>query len=325
MAIWLRSVTIAALALFCASAQAQELINLPVAIPAVSPAATTFVVARDRGYYREEGLDVQLIVMPSAVGTQALIGGNVKFTTVGGAGLLPALRGAPLRFLFATFNRPMFWLYAKPDIRSIKDLKGKRVGVSSFGSGPDSLLRDLLTKQGLDGGRDVTIMAMGAGTGRFYALQAGAVDAAMLSIPSNFMAHDAGFHPLVSFIDQEWVELQGSVVTTEQLLSTEPLLAEKFVRASLKGLLYARERRPETIAILARFLKEKEDGAAKIYDVVRPGMTADGTVSTELQRRSFEHILGRVTLKEPPRVEKIFDFSLAAKARQELRAKGWKP
>jgi len=75
--------------------------------------------------------------MPSAVGTQALIGGNVKFSTVGGAALLPALRGAPLRFLFTTFNRPMFWLYAKSDIRSVDALKGKKVGVSSLGSGPD--------------------------------------------------------------------------------------------------------------------------------------------------------------------------------------------
>src|SRR5512142_673614 len=100
MAIWLNRVIIAALALVCSPVQAQEPLDLPVAIPAVSPAATTFVVARDRGYYREEGLDVKLIVMPSATGTQALIGGNVKFTTVGGAGLLPILRGAPLHFLF---------------------------------------------------------------------------------------------------------------------------------------------------------------------------------------------------------------------------------
>src|SRR5262245_39431961 len=118
------------------AAFAQELLKLPVAIPAVSPAATTFAVARDRGYFREEGLDVQLIVMPSAIGTQALIGGNVKFSTIGGAALLPILRGAPLRFLFTTFNRPMFWLYAKPEIRSIEGLRNKRVGVSSLGSGP---------------------------------------------------------------------------------------------------------------------------------------------------------------------------------------------
>jgi NitT/TauT family transport system substrate-binding protein len=126
MAICLKNFTIAMLILLCFSSQAQELLKVAVAIPAVTPAATTFVVARDRGYYREEGLDVQLIVMPSATGTQALIGGNVKFSTVGGAGLLPILRGAPLRFLFATFNRPMFWLYSKSDIRSVKDLKGKK-------------------------------------------------------------------------------------------------------------------------------------------------------------------------------------------------------
>ena len=187
MAIWLKSFTVGVIIFLWSSTNAQDLLNVPVAIPAVSPAATTFVVARDRGYFREEGLDVQLIVMPSAVGTQALIGGNVKFSTVGGAGLLPTLRGAPLRFLFTTFNRPMFWLYAKSDIRSVEALKGRKVGVSSLGSGPDSLLRDLLKKHGLEGGRDVVILPMGAGTARFHALQAGSIDAAVLSIPSNFI------------------------------------------------------------------------------------------------------------------------------------------
>lgn len=325
MAICLKNLICAMLILLCSSSQAQELLKVPVAIPAVTPAATTFVVARDRGYYREEGLEVQLIVMPSAIGTQALIGGNVKFSTLGGAGLLPILRGAPLRFLFATFNRPMFWLYSKSDIRSVKDLKGKKVGVSSLGSGPDSLLRDLLRKHGLEGGREVVILPMGAGTARFYALQAGSVDASMLSIPANFMAQEAGYRELVSFIDQEWVELQGSVVVTEQLLASDFAQVERFVRATLKGFLYFRDQRSETIAILARFLRMREDAAAKIYDVVRPGMTVDGTVGEELQRRSFEHVLGRLALKDPPRLEKIFDYSLAMKIRQELRARGWKP
>src|SRR4029077_13697416 len=137
MAIWFTSLVLGALILFWLPAAAQEPAKVPVQIPAITPAATAFVVARERGYYRQEGLDVQLIVMPSAIGTQALIGGNVKFSTAGGAGLLPILRGAPLRFLFTTFNRPMFWLYAKPDIRSVAALKGKKVGISSLGSGPD--------------------------------------------------------------------------------------------------------------------------------------------------------------------------------------------
>ena len=325
MTIWLRILIVVALLCVASNDNAQELVKTPVQIPAITPAATAFAVARDRGYYRQEGLDAQLIVMPSALGTQALLGGNVKFSTAGGAGLLPILRGAPIRFMFTTFNRPMFWLYSRSDIRSVENLKGKKVGVSSLGSGPDSLLREILKKHGLDGGRDVAIMPVGSGTARFFALQAGTVDAAMLSIPANLMAQDAGFRELVSFIDQEWIELQGTINVTDQLLASDPTLVEKFIRATLKGFIHFRDLRSQTIGILIRFLRVKEDAAAKIYELMRPGLTQDGMVSEEIQRKSLEHVIDRVGLKEPPRLDKIFDYSMAVKVRNELRTKGWKP
>jgi NitT/TauT family transport system substrate-binding protein len=324
MAIWRKCFTVPIL-LLAARSSAQELVKVPVQIPAITPAVTPFAVARDRGYYRQEGLDVQLVVMPSALGSQALLGGNVKFSTAGGAGLLPILRGAPVRFMFTSFSRPMFWLYSRSDIRSVESLKGKKVGVSSLGSGPDSLLREILKKHGLEGGRDVAIMAVGSGTARFFALQAGSVDAAMLSIPANLMAQDAGFRGLVSFTEQEWIELQGTVNVTDQLLASDPGLVEKFIRATLKGFIHFRDQRTGTIEILTRFLRTKEDAAAKIYDLMRPSLTANGTVSEEIQRKSLEHVVDRAGLKEPPRLEKIFDYSLALKVRNELRAKAWKP
>ena len=324
MAIWRKCFTVAIL-LLAARSSAQELVKVPVQIPAITPAVTPFAVARDRGYYRQEGLDVQLVVMPSALGSQALLGGNVKFSTAGGAGLLPILRGAPVRFMFTSFSRPMFWLYSRSDIRSVESLKGKKVGVSSLGSGPDSLLREILKKHGLEGGRDVAIMAVGSGTARFFALQAGSVDAAMLSIPANLMAQDAGFRGLVSFTEQEWIELQGTVNVTDQLLASDPGLVGKFIRATLKGFIHFRDQRTGTIEILTRFLRTKEDAAAKIYDLMRPSLTADGTVSEEIQRKSLEHVVDRAGLKEPPRLEKIFDYSVALKVRNELRAKAWKP
>lgn len=325
MTIWLRILIVVTLLCVASNNNAQELVKTPVQIPAITPAATAFAVARDRGYYRQEGLDAQLIVMPSALGTQALLGGNVKFSTAGGAGLLPILRGAPIRFMFTTFSRPMFWLYSRSDIRSVENLKGKKVGVSSLGSGPDSLLREILKKHGLDGGRDVAIMPVGSGTARFFALQAGTVDAAMLSIPANLMAQDAGLRELVSFIDQEWIELQGTINVTDQLLASDPTLVEKFIRATLKGFIHFRDLRSQTIGILIRFLRVKEDAAAKIYELMRPSLTQDGIVSEEIQRKSLEHVIDRVGLKEPPRLDKIFDYSVAVKVRNELRAKGWRP
>jgi ABC-type nitrate/sulfonate/bicarbonate transport system substrate-binding protein len=311
--------------LLSAAAHAQEARKIYVAIPAVTPSVSTFAISRDRGYYREEGLDVELVVMPSAVGTQALIGGNVKFSTLGGASMPPLLRGAPLKFLFSTFQRPMFWLYAKPEIKTVADLKGKKIGVSSLGSGPDSILRDILKKHGLDGGRDAVILPVGSGTARYYALQAGSVDAAMLSIPAIFLAQDAGYRELVSLPDQDVVELQGSILAPISVMESDPALVEKFVRGSLKGFITFRDSRAIAIQVLARFLRLKEDMVGRIYDRFRVALTPDGTISEATQRKSLEHIIDRVGVKEPPPLAKIFDFSLTRKINDELKAKGWRP
>jgi NitT/TauT family transport system substrate-binding protein len=306
-------------------AEAQALRKVHAAIPSISPSSIVFVIAREKGYYREEGLDLDLIVMPAAVATQALIGGDVAFVGTGGAGLVPVLRGAPLQFLFITFYRPQYWLYAKPDIRSVENLKGKRVGVSSIGSGPDSLLRDFLKKHGLEGGRDVTIMAIGAGTARFVALKAGSVDATMLTPPANFMAQDAGFRELVSFIEQDLVEVQGSIFMRQELIKSDPILTEKLVRASLKGLLYFRSNRWAAVSALARFLNSKEDLADKLYDLILPGTTRDGTINEELQKKSTEHVIERVGVKEAPPLDRMYNFAITRKIREELAAKGWRP
>ena len=324
MAIW-RRIVAGSLLLIGSSAVAQDLVKVPVQIPSISPAVSAFALARDRGYYRQEGLDVQLVLIPSALGMQALLAGNIKFSTAGGSGVLPILRGAPVKYVFTTFSRPMFWLYARPEIRAVENLKGKKVGVSGIGSGPDSLLREILKKHGLDGVRDVIVLPVGSGTGRFFALQAGSVDAAMLSVPANLLAQDAGYRELVSFIDQEWIELQGTVNVTDQLLVSDPILVEKFLRATLKGFIHFRDLRVQSITNLARFLRIKEDAVARIYDLMRPSLTQDGIVSEEIQRKSLEHIVDRAGLKEPPRLERIFEYSVTAKVRNELRLKGWKP
>src|SRR5262249_4751061 len=159
--------------------------------------------------------------------------------------------------LFSTFQRPMFWLYSKPEIKTVADLKGKKIGVSSLGSGPDSILRDILKKHGLDGGRDAVILPVGSGTARYFALQAGSVDAAMLSIPAIFLAQDAGYRELVSLPEQDVVELQGSILAPISVMESDPALVEKFVRGSLKGFIAFRDSRAIAIQVLARFLRLK--------------------------------------------------------------------
>lgn len=296
-----------------------------VAMPSTTHAVLAFSTSRDKGYYRDEGLDVELILMSAPIASRALLSGDVDVATVGGAGLPPVLSGAPLRFIFSTYNRPMFWLFGKAEIRSVKELKGKRVGVSGIGSGPDSLLREALRRNALEG-RDVAILSLGVMPTIYSGLQSGVVDAAMLSPPFTFRAEEDGFRELIAFPKQDLVEMQGSILVKESFLQSDPATLEKFIRATYKGFLYIKQNRSGTIPILGRYLQVKEELAAKAYEqVVRPAMTQDGTLNEEMQKKAVENVLKRLDLKEAPPLSRIFDFSIARKVVTDLRTKGWKP
>jgi NitT/TauT family transport system substrate-binding protein len=302
----------------------EQLRYVPVGIPSISISSGSFIIAKEAGFYRDEGLNVDLVVMRGAPAIQALIGGTVPFASSGGASLLPIIRGAPLRIVFTTFSRPMFWVYSKPEIRTVEDLRGKKIGVSSIGSGPDSLLRIMLKKYGLDA-RDVVILSTGPGTARFIALKTGTTDAAVLNEQAALMAQEAGLRQLFSFNKgKDFVEIQGSIVLRDSLLESDPLLVGKFVRATLKGALYLKDNRRGSVAIHARVLKVNETVAGRIYDLARPGVTDDGTITEEVQKKAIEQIVERTDIKELPPLKKVFDFAIARKAYADVRASGWK-
>src|ERR1051325_3362263 len=296
-----------------------------VAVPTLSMVVIACTAAKEKGYYSEEGLDVNLVVMRDTLGISALIGGNADFASMSGAGLTAMLGGVPLRFLFSSFFRPMFWLYAKPEFQDIKALKGKRIGVTGLGSGPDNLLRETLKRNGMEGGRDVTILALGLPSTVATALRNGTVDAGTISPPFNFVVKDAGFRELVSYLKEDFVELQGSVIVNDKLLQSDPGLVEKFVRGTAKGLRYARENRAGTLGILLRYMKLKDNLAGPYYDQARPIMTNDGTVGTDFQQKYLEQALKVLAPKEAPSAERIYNYSLARRINAELDSAGWRP
>jgi NitT/TauT family transport system substrate-binding protein len=295
------------------------------AIPAQNLTALAFYVAQEKGYYRAEGLDVQLILMSAPVSAVALIGGDLEFSTAAGAAMTAAVRGAPLSFLFHTYYLPLYWLYVRPEIGNVAALKGRKIGVSGIGSGPYFLVLELLKKHGLEAGRDVAILTTGVQSASFAALASGAVDATSLSPPFMFKAQQAGFRELVAFVKEDFVELQSAVVVRKEFLKTDSEVVEKFLRGTIKGLLYARQVRSGTIPIVARLLKIDEETAAKTYDLYRSAMTSDGTVSKETQARFMNEIAKRMSLKESAAVENVFNYSTSRKISREIESSGWKP
>jgi NitT/TauT family transport system substrate-binding protein len=313
-------------ALFTASVEGQEIRKARVGIPTLSLITAATLIPTERSYFKQEGLDVETIVIRSAPSVLALAAKEVDFITLGGGGLIGILRGLPLRVVFAPLRRPLYALYAKPEIRSIAELDGKKVGVSSIGSGPDLLLRDIMKKRMADGGKKVAILAVGGGAERFVALKSGVVDAAVLATPFTLTAKQDGYREIFSFINErDYADIPVATFTREDLLQSNPALVERFVRAQVKGLLYMRNSRDRTVSSLARALKVKEDTVSGGFDELRPALTEDGTISQDEQRKALEYLVNPATLKETPRLDKIYDFAIARKVYQELQARGWKP
>jgi len=297
-------------------AQARR-VRMAIAVPGKSE--IVFVVAKEKGYYNEEGLDVELIVT-GGINRLALIAGEVDFSSSGSASIIPIMRGAPLHIVYTSFYRTTLWLYGKAELRDVKSLKGKRIAISRMGDTTDTYLREVLRRQGLEVGRDVVVLAAGQPVNRYAALASNTVDAAVLADPSNFIARDAGFRELVSFLsnDTDIVHLSGSIVARDALVQTEPTTVEKFIRATLKGLRFVRSNRAGTASILARNLNVGEDLAEKTYDIFRPVMTTDGAVNTEMQKRAVDLQLKVLGSKESVPLEKLFDFSLTQRISAEL-------
>src|ERR1051325_3351487 len=135
--------------------------------PAHSISHVAFYVAREKNFYRDEGLDVDLILMNAGVAVRALIGGDVDFTTVETSGMPPILRAAPLKFYFLSFSRPIHWLYARPEIQDVKALRGRKVATSGVGGASDVLFKSVLKSHGLEGGQNVTIISIGVASTRY--------------------------------------------------------------------------------------------------------------------------------------------------------------
>jgi NitT/TauT family transport system substrate-binding protein len=296
-----------------------------VAIPGYTIAVLSFLAAKANGYYASEGLDVELVAMRGPTANVAVLSGSVEFSAVPLAGLTTALRGAPLKVLFSQNDRPQHVLFAKADLQNLKALRGKKIAVVGPGAIDDVLLREVFSANGMDGGKDATILAIGTAETRFAALASGTVDAAVLIAPFTFNAKEAGFKELITFKDEGFVLPSGGIVARDELLKADPSTVEKFVRATLMGFIVMRDSRPAAIKVLSRNLRIEEPTAARIYDSARPTMTADGALSDEAQKKVVSFVMKQAAVKEAPPYDKLFDFSVIKKANVTLQAKGWQP
>jgi NitT/TauT family transport system substrate-binding protein len=318
-------VTVILFALAAQAAIAAESPNKPtlvrVGLAARSTTSMPFFVAKERGFFREEGLDVELIVMQAIQTIQATLGNSTQFASATGSAVSAAVRGADIRVIMAVTDRPSFDLIVQPNITSVQQLRGKKIGTGGVGSLAEILTRQILLANGVRP-EDVTILATGPSDVTYMALRAKVIDAAPLQMPLTFTAQDEGFRKLVD-AGSVYRTVQGGLATTKAMLTEQPALVTKVVRAMLRAVRLIKSDRKYAIDFIKGpwldLGKEKEKIAARVYDIAAPALLENGMVDEDVQRQMIADASVRVKPTQPVSPEQVFDFNIVRKVNETLR------
>lgn len=306
------------------AADAQSLQTVNMAIPAKSFQMVIYPIAQQKGYMKEEGLDERVIFVAPTTSIQALLGGDVQFTGAGSSALVSMARGnTPLKVVLATNDRVLQWLVTRPEIASPKDLKGKKIATTGVAAIATFMLKQILTKHGLDGNKDVIYLDVGQGN-QLPALLGGGFDAAVLSVEQRYVALDKGMREMF-FFGNEVKNSWGTLATTDRLIKENPKMVGAFVRAALKALRYIRHDKEGTVSALLKFSGVSRQQATRLYDDLIGTFTRNGAVDEETQRNDLNIIRQVAGTSETMPGARAYDFSFALEADQQLNKTGWKP
>ncbi len=280
------------------------------------------VIAQERGYMREEGLELKLVFMQNAPGLQALIANAVQFSGSGSSALVAISKGnAPLKTILAFNDQVLQWIVARPNIKTLRDLTGKKVATTGVASIAAYMFRNILTKHNIP--KDIVLIDPGP-VNRLPSLLSGAVDAAIVSPEERYAALDQGMRDLV-FIGKEVKNSWGTFATSERFIKEQPKQLAGFVRAVVKGLRVARQERESTIAAISKFSELDKTLSTRMYDDLVGTFTKNGYVDEQSQRNDLAIVAQVAEVNEVVPTKRAYDFSFAIQAEQQLNKQGWKP
>jgi NitT/TauT family transport system substrate-binding protein len=282
-----------------------------------SPNAFIFVAGIEKGFYKDHGLDTLTIMAQPQVGVQGLIGGSFDFSQILGASTSAIMRGIGLRIVMVFDSKPQFWLYGGPEIKTLQEVRGKTVAIQTIGGASGHMTRELLSKNGIDPQRDVTIQVIPL-EGRLTALSSGSVAATVVNAPERTRANKMGFNELASYGDH-FEYSSGGVAVTDKMLAERSDFVRRFLAGTLQTLQWYRANEKEAVKMFARFSKVPEEDALSVYRASVKAYTEDGTLSSAAQERIINFHKNEVKIDKDVPAQRIFNFNLLQSI---LREKG---
>jgi NitT/TauT family transport system substrate-binding protein len=290
-----------------------------VGVPSPSASYFPLIVASRKGFFIQEGIQTEFIMMRPSIVAAALSNGEIQYTTATGTAAGAILRGFPFKIVAYFSTRLMDSFVVKPQIRSVADLRGKIIGVDAPGASTYVLTTLVLRKYQLDPEKDTKVLAVGDEDVRLQHLKQGQIDAAMLGPQGVVLARRAGFKNLLDVADELDLPFVG-MATATQAIERQRGDLKKFLTATVRGIRYSNEsrNRSEMIALLSSWLRLDQETAEHTYNVFIKGVSKDGTLNRAGMEALVNERKRQVKFTGDVPLERVFDFSIVDEINREL-------
>jgi NitT/TauT family transport system substrate-binding protein len=278
-----------------------------------SNTSVPYYVAVSKGFFREEGMDVEIIQANPRLGVMALMNGDVSFTGTFVSTVRGILSGFPLKIVLVAFKKGVYYLIVHPSVKDVSDLRGKKLGVSSLRGADHLVAEELLRSKGVNPAQ-LQPVVLGDTAVRLQSVVTGAVEVTTLSPPHDLMAQKAGARALAG--PPEVGMPASGMITSDRLIKENPQFVRRGVRALLKANRFIDDNRQETIKILLQWVKQTPEIAARSYDVELKTIQRDGTMSDG----EMENFIDRLGNDKKRTLDDVRDFSFARAAWKELES-----
>jgi NitT/TauT family transport system substrate-binding protein len=283
-----------------------------------SIAAIMIFIANDKGFFKEEALEPQLILTRGTTGIAAAVAGDIEAIHIMGTAIRAIIQGLPLKALAVNQKVPLFWLVTRPELKTFKDLKGKIMAVTTIGGSQQLAGFHMLRKGGIDPSKDITSIVSGDVPAQLQSQLAGTVHITILSPPTVFVARDRYKLNLLASTSDEYINFISGLLVSEQTLKEKPGVIKRTLRALAKANRFFHANENGSAEILAKYLNVSQQIAVDTYRFSRPAFTR---ISIPTDKEVEEHLKSDASflkLKEPVKSAAVFDFSLQREVNSEL-------
>jgi NitT/TauT family transport system substrate-binding protein len=293
------------------------------AIPQANLNYLSIYVADGRGFFKDEGLDNETVVISGPLATAALLSGDVDYSGGGGSGMRAAIKGAPIKGIYFQSEKVTFYLVAEPSIKSAADLKGKRVAVGSSGDTQDRMITMFVERGGVSA-REIVRISVGSDTAtRILAIKSGNAHATTVDPGGLVFAQKEGLVSLGFLGDLFPMPFQG-FVATDRKIRDNPTQVKRWLKAAIRGLMFVRDRPEEAVELGMKKLQLGRATKAMIVEGTKNYVRAlpqgvPGMPSAEGIKNFLEYdIKIPLGLKEDIPLERLLHLQLVKEVKEEL-------